>query len=240
MLILRLVIVSLFSIAARHALTLFLVVGGAALALALEQVFQARFIMIETHGGFDGHRRGNLLYGMVGTHVGKGPAPALQPLDDGPYGRPGKLAGSILVAVGQDTDQHGRVCFMLQLNFEPEQAPPQGIEQGRTGIGPVLIGGEGGKQPNGLLIEERFDAQPVEGYERDELGLIGKLLLGAKNGLRDLVETRQRGGFNGFHRTAFIEHNQVIDGGGRGSVHTFGWLSGFRCWKPDTNVEQRP
>jgi hypothetical protein len=54
-------------------------------------------------------------------------------------------------------------------------------------------------------------AEPIEADHRDEMFLIGKFLFDTLNGLHDFVEALQYTVFDGFHRSAFVEDDEVVD-----------------------------
>ena len=186
------------------------VVAFAAAALAGEHGLGAFLVLLELHVFLDGE---GLSHGLnikvVGTNERKGPVVLLQLLNHraNHFQRP--LFRAVLLAVGNDGDEHVVAFFYLSVNLGDTLA--DGIVEGCATTGvvgfPVEILGARGW---GVVVVPGGVAA-VEGEEGDALLLVGVLLLHLTNSLEGLVHAYEGLLADDVHRTALIDDNQVVD-----------------------------
>lgn len=163
---------------------------------------------------------------MIGADIGKGPVTLSKPIDEIPDRRASVFPAGILHTIGQHSDQTPRLRLVPDRLLQFGATETYGIIQRCHGLGFVAGVVEGLQAGHGLADDQAADAHTIKGDQGDEMVLIWKFLLTGLNGLHQLVESGNGLLFYGFHRAAFIENDQVMDGLGYRLCHDGYMLNG--------------
>ena len=186
------------------------VVALAAAALAGKHGTGALGILRELEVLVDGEGTGHGTDIEVGgADEREGPVVLLQPLDAAANHRQRPLLAAVLVAVGDDGDEH--VVAIGNMGRHMRHTPSDGVVQGRAGTGIVgLPSHVAGLVGRGVVVVKR-GVVAVEGEERDILHLAGILLLQHAHRLQGFVHAREGLLADALHGSALVYDNQVVD-----------------------------